>query len=461
MSNIRRWRLVGSAGAALLMIALVGCNGQNTASKDATGTTSKGDVTQVGSNTGENAPAELASFFPGAMLMRKSLPTIDEKVGRMGDDAGTPFTGDESEWEVYEATKDGKRIGMAMRTRTKLAGGEMMRVDFAVDPEMKLMNGNVFEGPDKERGSMFVHQMMGRGHANAFKVGQDLQSPAGMPEATAQSAADSVHKGLIMLETNFPSMQGEKRDGGMADMPMPMDGNKSSGKAGAGMGADPDMPEDDKMQQPTGMTDMSPDESSMMSGMMQMMPEMEKETMMSMSMAEKQLMMKMMMDEKPMADDMDKPMAGQQPDGKMGMPMDDKMQQPNGMAEMSAAEKSMMTEMMGMMSPMDKKTMIGMSMAQQHLMMKMVMAKKPMGSQKPGGTMTMPPNVKKPMGKGMGGMSPQENSMMMQMMGKMSAMDKKTMKGMSMAEKHLVLKMTMDKKPMGKKPMGMKPMGGM
>ena len=215
-------------GAALLSVTLAGCGG-NTATETATAPTTTGTTTtQATKDDHAHAPGEaphahegeatkasgtddhdaeiratMAKFFPGAQLSPKPFPFNDELGKHMGEEAGLKFSGKEGNWQVFEATQSGKRVGLAVMTHSALPDGKDMHVAFAVNPKFAISHVTALDAPDNAKMQSFLKPLVGKTHEAAFKVGKDLKAPAGLSPQTAQIAADAVHKGVVILEENF------------------------------------------------------------------------------------------------------------------------------------------------------------------------------------------------------------------------------------------------------------------
>lgn len=223
-------------GAAFLGFSLTGC-GQNTASE----TTSTAATTQAASDDHAHAPGEaphshegdakgsdnhdaeigatMAKFFPGATLRPRPFPFSDDAAAHLGEDAGVKFNGDEDKWQVFEATRDGQRIGMAVMTHSALPGGKDMHVAFAVNSKFSVTHVTASDAPDKAKMQEFLKQMIGRNLGASFKVGQGLKAPAGLSPQVAQISADAVKKGLAILDSNFNAAHGHSSEANAENKP--------------------------------------------------------------------------------------------------------------------------------------------------------------------------------------------------------------------------------------------------
>jgi len=199
-------------GAALLGVALVGC-GQNNAAETTTVPpqvpVAQSETTPLHAQAGgaDDHDAEIrattAKFFPGATLTPKPFPFNDELAKHMSEEAGVKFSGKEGKWQVFDATQNGKRVGLAVMTHSALPGGKDMHIAFAVNPKFAVTQVTALDAPDNAKMQVFAKQLVGKTHDAAFKVGKDLKAPAGLAPQVAQIAADAVHKGVVILEENF------------------------------------------------------------------------------------------------------------------------------------------------------------------------------------------------------------------------------------------------------------------
>ena len=208
-------------GAVLLGVTLAGCGGsapaENTAGTAETGTTTS-QTTQTattdtassgGESTKSEAPSELAAFFPGATLSKKAFPLDAQSATHLSEMAKVKFSGDEKEWEVYEASQNGARVGYAMMTHFNGSGGDTHAI-FAVDKSFKITKADALDAPKMKP---LMAQAVGKSQSAEWKVGQDFKPVAGVSQADAQAAVDSLHKGVVILEENFNPRHGEHAEG--------------------------------------------------------------------------------------------------------------------------------------------------------------------------------------------------------------------------------------------------------
>ena len=234
IDKMQKKALWPALGTIALGFALTGC-GQNTASETTTGTTTtgtttqaakddhahapgeaphahEGDATKTGAAGGDNHDAEIEAtvtkFFPGATLKKKPFPFSTDAAAHLGEDAGVKFTGNENKWQVFEATRDGQRVGMAVMTHSALPNGKDMHVAFAVNPKFVVTHVTALDAPDNAKMQEFVKQIVGKKLSAPFKVGQALKAPAGLTPQVAQISADAIKKGLAILDSNFNAAHG-------------------------------------------------------------------------------------------------------------------------------------------------------------------------------------------------------------------------------------------------------------
>lgn len=242
---IRNTQLFWPALSAVLLGAtLAGCGGsapaENTGGTASTGTASTGTASTGTASTGTTsttttntkadddhahapgeaahshggeagqgaAPSELASFFPGAQLKKKAFPLSADDAAHMSGESGVKFSGKEKEWEVYEASQNGARVGYAVMTHADLPGGGDMHAMFAVDKKFKITKTDVSDAPNEAKMKQFVSQAAGKTLSANWKVGQGLKPVSGVAPADAQIAADAVKKGLVILDNNFNAAHG-------------------------------------------------------------------------------------------------------------------------------------------------------------------------------------------------------------------------------------------------------------
>ena len=152
--------------------------------------------------------AMIASWFPGATVAKKPFPFSADAAAHLSEDSGLKFSGHEADWGIYEAAKDGQRVGFAVMTHADIPGGEEMHVDYAVDKKFVVTKTDIAKAPDEAKMKAFTAQFKGKKISDAWKVGKDLKATPGLPNATAQIAADTVKKGLAILDSNFNAAHG-------------------------------------------------------------------------------------------------------------------------------------------------------------------------------------------------------------------------------------------------------------
>jgi hypothetical protein len=129
--------------------------------------------------------------------------------------AKVKFTGAEKEWEVYEASQNGARVGYAMMTHLAASGGDT-HVVFAVDKSFKITRADVMDAPKMKP---LVVQAVGKSHGAKWKVGQDFKPVGGLSQSDAQAAVDALHKGVVILEENFNPNHGQHSEGTASGAP--------------------------------------------------------------------------------------------------------------------------------------------------------------------------------------------------------------------------------------------------
>jgi hypothetical protein len=220
--------LFGGLGVALVGVTLAGC-GQNNTGETTTAQAPAPDAqtgatvqTETAATTGAvkaddhdaEIRATLGKFFPGAELAAKPFPFDDNSAAHMGEEAGVKFTGKEKDWQVFEATANGKRVGLGVMTHSALPDGKDMHIAFGVNPQFAISHVTALDAPNNDKAQTFVRQMVGKNHDAAFKVGKDLKAVSGLSPQVAQIAADAVHKGIFILEENFNPLHSEHEHSG-------------------------------------------------------------------------------------------------------------------------------------------------------------------------------------------------------------------------------------------------------
>ncbi|HEX8835285.1 MAG TPA: hypothetical protein VF719_13845 [Abditibacteriaceae bacterium] len=208
--------VLAGLGVAAIGFALTGCgqNATNTATaptkQNATDDHAHAPGEAPHSHEGEtahkhNTGAEMAKFatwFPGSTVTQKPFPLSADAASHLSEDSGLKFTGAEKDWSIYEAAKEGQRVGFAVVTHATDNGGEM-HLDYAVDRKFTVIRTDISKAPDKAKIETFAKQFKGKKFADAWKVGKDLKATPGLAPATAQAVADTVKKGLAILDSNF------------------------------------------------------------------------------------------------------------------------------------------------------------------------------------------------------------------------------------------------------------------
>ncbi len=205
-------------GAVALGFVLTGCGGNTatTTTQTATGdhaSAAPHDHAADGSHVeakhkhdhGDDAAdkAMIAGWFPGATVTKKPFPFSESAASHLSEHSGLKFSGHEADWGIYEATKDGQRVGFAVMTHADIPGGQEMHVDFATDKKFNVIKTDIAKAPDETKMTAFAAQFKGKKLSDAWKVGQDLKATPGLPTAHAQISADTVKKGLTILDDNF------------------------------------------------------------------------------------------------------------------------------------------------------------------------------------------------------------------------------------------------------------------
>ncbi len=213
-------------GIAVIGVTLTGCGGNNagdtapgatTAQAPAASPTASTETASTGAgaqhsdhNHDAQTQVTMAKFFPGAQLSAKPFPFNEAAAAHMGEEAGVKFSGKEGEWQVFEATQNGKRVGMAVMTHSTLPDGKDMHVAFAVNPKFAITHVTALNAPDAAKMKTFIAQTLGKNYKAAFKVGKDLKAAPGLSPQVAQVAADAVHKGVVILIENFDPAHAEE-----------------------------------------------------------------------------------------------------------------------------------------------------------------------------------------------------------------------------------------------------------
>lgn len=141
---------------------------------------------------------QLAKLFPGAKLIEKPMPFDSKKLKQLGARSGTKFTGSETEWEIFEATKKGKTLGWVMLCHADLAPNVEIHIGFSATPQLKILQTIGLERTN-EGFKLLVEQFRGKDPNSAFQIGKDLHEVADYPPQFSQAVASTVHRGLLML----------------------------------------------------------------------------------------------------------------------------------------------------------------------------------------------------------------------------------------------------------------------
>lgn len=159
--------------------------------------------------------AAIGPFFPGARLVARPFPFSATIAARLSREAGVQFSGKEDHWQVFDALKNGRRVGMGVMTHSMLPGGKDMHIAFGVNPRFAVVGVTPLDAPDNARMRAFTAQLRGKTSKSTFKVGKDLKTVPGMPQPIAQIGADAVHKGLAILQ-GFDPQRGAGEAAGAA-----------------------------------------------------------------------------------------------------------------------------------------------------------------------------------------------------------------------------------------------------
>lgn len=188
----------------LPMIALAGCGsdaGQEPAAKALPDSVPAPAAATSGGHDHSADSEKLASFFPGSTLSRKPLSLAGDAATHLSKDIGMKFAGGEKDWEVYDASKDGKRVGMVMLTQATLSDGKSMHLAFAVSPGFKVSGTKAIE-PAAEGFDDFVKQFNGKDFRDPLTVGKDLKKNA-YSAGDAQVVADTIRRGSWIFNEYF------------------------------------------------------------------------------------------------------------------------------------------------------------------------------------------------------------------------------------------------------------------
>lgn len=156
-----------------------------------------------------NDEKKLATLFPGALLKEKPLVLGKQTGALLRGATGLQLSGGESEWEAFEATKNGRGQGWALLSHAELPIGEM-HLGLTTTRDFKITNVVAMERTNDEF-SHFVAQFKGKNARQPFRAGRDLKLIAGYPPQFSQAVADTAHRGLWLLENSFgpPTSKGK------------------------------------------------------------------------------------------------------------------------------------------------------------------------------------------------------------------------------------------------------------
>ncbi len=223
MIQIPLLRAARSLSALLLGATLTGCASNATNQTASTQASPSSSTTATGAATTAKADdhdaeirAAIGPFFPGAQLVAKPFPFNDTAAAHLSEEAGVKFSGKEGHWQVFDAVKNGQRVGLGVMTHSALPDGKDMHIAFAVNLKFAVIGVTPLDAPDNAKMRAFAAQMKGKTFKSVFKVGKDLKTVTGMPQPVAQIGADAVHKGLVILEENFNPQHGADEAAGAA-----------------------------------------------------------------------------------------------------------------------------------------------------------------------------------------------------------------------------------------------------
>ena len=154
-------------------------------------------ATHAGHDTGK-----MASLFPGAELKRRPWKLADDAPFHLNKDIGMKFKGGEKDWEVFEANKDGQRMGLVILTHSTISDKGEMHIVVGFNPKFKISGVTAFEDTD-EAFKKFIAQFKGKSVEQPFKVGKDLKAVPGLPNNQAQEVADTVRRGGWIINEYF------------------------------------------------------------------------------------------------------------------------------------------------------------------------------------------------------------------------------------------------------------------
>ena len=195
--------------SAAMLVGMSGCN--NAPSTPETATTSTATTTTQSAEATSAQPAEgsgghdtgkMAELFPGAELKPKPWKLADDAPFHLNKDIAMKFKGGEKDWEVFEANKDGQRIGLVILTHAKLPEKAERHIAVGFNPKFKISGVTTFEDTD-EAFKKFTAQFKGKSFEQPFKVGKDLKAVNGLPNNQAQEVADTVRRGGWIINEYF------------------------------------------------------------------------------------------------------------------------------------------------------------------------------------------------------------------------------------------------------------------
>ena len=202
--------------SAALLASATGCNNAQNAPETATspGTATTTQATTAtdtsnaeaghaaGHDTAGHDTGKMAELFPDAELKRKPWKLADDAPFHLNKDIGMKFKGGEKDWEVFEANKDGQRMGLVILTHAALPDKKEMHIAVGINPKFKISAVSALEETD-DNFKNFVAQFKGKSYEQPFKIGKDLKAVPGLPNNQAQEVADTVRRGGWIINEHF------------------------------------------------------------------------------------------------------------------------------------------------------------------------------------------------------------------------------------------------------------------
>lgn len=144
---------------------------------------------------------KLAALFPGAKFSQKPLILSKVTGDSLRKETGLRLAGGENEWEAFEAVQNGRNRGWALLSHAELPIGEM-HLGLTTSGDFKIKSVVAMERTSDEF-RQFVAQFRGKNARQPFQVGKDLKPIPGYPPQFSQAVADTVRRGLWLLEHSF------------------------------------------------------------------------------------------------------------------------------------------------------------------------------------------------------------------------------------------------------------------